>query len=302
MQSRIRDAASRARNAAQITLSDRFGDPSPITFGATAEIGDTRDAAGHPLFANAGHVHETPELPDAAIEDFDNFVVLFSDMIYAVTFASGDIPDLRFYGASVNVGGRDGTGETAAFGSVDCVTGAAATNGAGGYITEVATAADTTDQAIYVPRVRRFQARVRVATDSTALASSRVVIGAVRTSTTRLLTTITDGLYFFLETDTASAGTWQVRSTAGSVTSSLETGIAPRISAGSVLFDTFKIDFDGQTASFFINDVPVGQLSKNIPGSSQLVAGWGAFLQTKVAAAKTMILDYLLYKGARVAS
>lgn len=316
MQARIRDAAARARKAAETTVADRFGAPTAIRFGATAVTGDARDAAGHALFANAAHEHAVPELPDTVLEDFDDFVVLFHDMALTDDPQADPPQDLSILiqgtGSDVTTGGFDGTGEAAAFGSLLCTAGPATTRSAGAFITETAGSADTRTDNVYARRMRRFECRIRPALTQATLANRLITVGAFLTSTNGVLTTITTGLYFRLETNASGVGTWTINATVGSSTRSKDTGVSPRVLDGDVLFDTLRIDYDGDTATFAIGYfdpaedrtvfASVGQLDDNIPDSSNFVFGWGAAINPTTAASVEMVLDFMLYKGVRVAS
>lgn len=292
MQARLRSAVGSLCRVLTEAFAPSFGAPSDLSFGQSAAEGTSE------AFARADHEHGMPEVPADTLDQLDQKAFAFSDLVFSTT---AGIVDVDFNG-SIALSDRDTSGETGCFGGFDLSTGITTTGSVNAGFSQGALV--TTNQNIYVPRVREFVCRMMPTTLTADLDSIFCVVGAIRTGSANRVDGVQDGAYFYLATDGSGVGTWKARLTAASNTTEVDTGVSPRGDGTNNYFDTFRISFDGTAWAFSINGEVVATITDlaNMPGATRKVAFWGCGL-TKGGGAvnKTLVVDMFLYSGLRVA-
>lgn len=277
--------------------------PEAEFFGATGLPGTTEIAA------DAGHRHEMPDINDILADD----AFFFDDAVATSPGNTFSIHSNGSSGGTITIGGRDDLGALGGFGTFDGRTANGATGSAGVMVQNQATAA--ANVAIHLwQRVRELSIRAAPGIDTGDLNQITVAVGAM-TSATNFGATgagngcverITDGVFFKLITDAAGAGNWFAFAINNTTTTSVDTGVPAIIDGSAVGFQLFRITYDHATttATFFIDEVQVAQISTNIPPSTRKVAGFGVWWQNLNNGGVRQLdwmFDRLLYIGDRVA-
>ena len=102
----------------------------------------------------------------------------------------------------------------------------------------------------------------------------------------------TDGIWFEFNTD-SSATNWHIGASAGGTKTFTQT---------SKTADTnwhrykIKVSDDASSASFYIDDVLIGSVSSNIPGSAQYT-GIMMYIETTDVNSNDLVIDYVYYKA-----
>lgn len=292
IQSYIRRLAGQTCHNLTEQFTPTFGAPVDLAFGDIADEGTSED------FARADHRHGMPD-QSVFIDDIENFATIFKDL--DLTTNASDIKTL----GTVAFGGRDDPGETGAFGSLDVLTGLAnggTTGSAAVYLQNSSggAAGNTNTQLHPFKRTRQFLCRARPVLTQLQLQSMSFACGFIRTTTNGDVGTITDGVFFRLVTDGAGAGTYHIVAMDSTTTTDTDTGVSPRVDGGNnVLFDVFRITFDGTTAAFLINGNAVGTITAGIPSAGRKLAGFGAFVTNNAVVQRTMVVDVIAWTGLR---
>lgn len=265
-----------------------FGIPVDQDFGDVASEGASTD------LSRSDHRHGMPDL-GAFIDDLEETATYFNDLVLTAL-----VQDIKAAGTTT-IGGRDDEGDLGGFGTLDATAvGGAGTAGAWIQNTSGGQTGNTTTPTHPFKRTEQFLARVRPVLTQTELVSCTFACGFIRTTTNLLLSTIVDGVYFFLQTDGLGAGTYHIIAKDNTSTTDIDTGISPRLDgSNNVLFDIFQITFDGTTAVFFLNTVNVGAISTNIPPGTRKTCGFGAWLNNNTALNRTMVADVYAWTGRR---
>lgn len=269
-----------------------FGTPVDLAFGDVAEEGTSES------FARADHRHGMPN-QDSFVDNLEDVASLFHELVIT---ASATATDLKFVNVgTVVIGGRDDSGDGLfGYGTVDTPTSAAVPSSNGVWI-QNASGGTTLTQVHPFKRTRHFAARVRpVLQAATELPNVRVAVGFMRSSTNGDVTTITDGVYFLLSTDATGAGNYFLVAQNNGSTTSVDTTVAPRRDASNnVLFDVFRITYDGETVTGYINGTQVASLDTNVPPASRKLAGYGAWITNNSAVVRTLVSDFFVWTGVR---
>jgi hypothetical protein len=303
MQAQIRSYVSRL-------CRELTRDGGAILFGSTPSsqrFGDAASPGTQDLAARIDHRHGLEDLPEDTVDQLDQFALAFLELVHTTTTGFNDASTW----GTLAFTSRDVAGETGGYGTADLTTGTSANTGSGILVQQQSGTSATQDT--YAPRLRRFECRVRPVDVSASLPNMRFAVGGFRTGAAQRLDQITDGVYFYLDTDAGGAGTYHAKITVNSVdTFDVDTGLSPRAIGTDVAFDFFRIDYDGATVQFYMGTPNeddetvwslITQTDEDLPGASNLVAGWGAGLMTEAALAtgRIMVVDNILVKGLRVA-
>lgn len=156
---------------------------------------------------------------------------------------------------------------------------------------------DTTNRVHSVARMLRLN--IRVLTRSTAVPSQyKAAVGGVHETVNADIDTIDDGLYFFIEKDGSGNGNWRAiaKSSTTGLTTDIDTGVAPAATAAGA-FQRLEFTYDLTTASFFIDDILVAEITENIPDLK--LFGWGLFAEHTAApsGAREVWIDAIVFIG-----
>jgi len=269
------------------------GTPSTQAFGDLADEGTSEFAA------RVDHRHG---MPDAStfVDDLEDTTMFFDELVRSTAIGT----TLQTTGG-LAFGGRDDVGNTGGFGTVDTTAIAGAANFTFLFAGNTAVAGSQTQTHSW-KRTKRFQMRVRPVLDLASNISYRCLVGAFRTDVNGNVANTTDGVYFSVVKDALGAGNWFINATTASSSTSVDTGQAPLVNPdNTVAFQEFRIDYDldANTATFYLDGTNVGQITTQIPPTTNKVAGYGAILRNTAATpAHTMVHDYLIIVGRRVYS
>lgn len=302
MQSKLRSAINRICRTIEDTFAFTLGGtPSTQNFGDSASEGTSESPA------RVDHRHGMADLPEDTLDNLDSHAFYFNDLWYSLATLDNTVD----FSGTVTLGGRDVPGETGAIGSVDVASSTAANTGSAFWIAQNSSGSTVT-QDVYAPRLRRLEIRAMPHTATAGLTTMVSVIGAFRTSSNARADLTTDGIFFRL--DTSVSANWFAVVRVGSADSyAADTGVAPRNDgSGNVKFDTFRIDYDGTTAVFYIgNDAngdghieftQVGSTTVTLPGTSNKLCGYGVCTShSDAGTSRTLVCDYVLIDGLRSA-
>lgn len=278
------------------------GLPTDEFFGATGDEGISESAA------RSDHLHGMPSIEDILADDaffFDDAVLTSPANVFSIS------------SAVTTIGGRDDVGSYGAFGSFDIRTSNAATGNCGAMI-QNQTAIDSRAAVHLWQRVRELAIRCAPGlstsnpTGQNDLNQVLVAVGGMRsnnqafTGAGQVVADILHGVYFLLTTDASGVGNWFAVAESNNTQTTVDTGVAAITDGSNFGFQNFKITYDHATttATYFIDDVQVAEISTNIPTASQRIAGFGVWKQnltTGVARQTECALDRILYVGDRVA-
>lgn len=273
-------------------------------FGATGDPGVSTVAAA------SDHLHGMPSIEDILADDaffFDDAMLTTPTNVFSIhhSGSAGLAPTA--------IGGRDDVGSLGAFGSFDVRTANGRTGSLGVMMQNQATAAANVGVHLW-QRTRELVIRCAPGIDTGDVNQLTAAVGAMRSSVNFGATgagngsveNITDGVYFLIATDAAGGGTWSCVAKNNTATTTVATSTTLIISGSSIGFQNFKISYEHATttATFFIDDEQVAEISTNIPPSTRKIAGFGMWCQnldTGVARQLDASFDRLLFVGDRVA-
>lgn len=236
-------------------------------------------------------------------------------------------PALLIEGSTTGITGDDADAATTSstIGACQSDTGASSGNEA---TFGLGRSADTTTQQFEPRKLATFGMRLKIVTPAT----STNIVGGVRMGTDGNYESKTDGIYFLCAVDrdsdndgTAGDGNadgdcldagedadecfWRAitmnnaaDSATGKVAAATNTTFTNTgVACNGAIYQNLRIEYarGAVSAKFYINDSLVATHTTNVPAAARRLFNWGETHETRAAAARSIAIDYIYYRGLR---